>query len=461
MENLVKKGLVGVFILILILSLAACGSSEPADGNRSGENSQTNSDTNKASETNSETDNSSDNTEKANDSEPREKVIIEYWHAYSDQEVVVLEEKIKPLFEKEYPHIELKLTHMPNDGLKQQVIAAVAGDSAPDLMRMDIAWVPEFADMGALKNISSMSGFDEVKNSVFPGPMSTNRYDGDYYGVPLDTNTKVAIYNKLILEKAGLSNPPETMEELEKAARTLVDQGEMGGIGIGGTYAWGYLPYFWSLGGSIMDGDYSKVQGNLNSSESIQALEKIVSWNDEGLISPTILGGEPSTWDGIKQDNYLMIDDGPWFYSILMNDENAERDIMDYTIRSVLPAGAGGSRSVIGGQNLVAFVNSKHPEEAWIFAQWMLGKEPQNIMAETGLIPSNKEAANDPGFLQVPFVKEYVEQLETALPRPPIPQWGELEEIVNLAFEKAVRGKMSPEDALNEAAKQGEAVLKD
>jgi multiple sugar transport system substrate-binding protein len=107
----------------------------------------------------------------------------------------------------------------------------------------------------------------------------------------------------------------------------------------------------------------------------------------------------------------------------------------------------------------VIFSNSKHPEEAWTFARWMLTEEPQKIMIEAGMIPTNKAAADAMKDMNVPYIAEYVQQLETALPRTPIPQWSEMEGIFNLAFEKAIRGELEPKAALDDAAKQIQAIL--
>lgn len=437
--KLSKKLTSTVLAAAFVISLTACGSGGSTESSTAP---QASTSTGEAAATN------------------KEKVTIEYWHTYSDQEEKVLNEEIKPLFEKQNPGIELKLTRMPYEGLKEQVIAGVAGDAAPDLMRMDIVWVPEFAKMGALKDVSKLDGFTELKASVFEAPMATNKYKEGYFGVPVNTNTKVAIYNKSVFDEIGLKEVPKTMDELEAAAKLAVAKGKKGAIGIGGSYSWGFLPYFWSLGGKMTSDDYTKAEGFLNSPESVKALEKIVEWQKGGLVTPTILGGEPGAWDGVKNNEYLMIDDGPWFYSILMNEADSAFKPMEHTIRGLVPAGAGGSRSVVGGEDLVMFANSKHPDEAWTFAKWMLGEEPQKIMSKLGLIPANKSAANDPKFLEVPFIKEYVKQLETALPRTPIPQWGEMEGVVNLAVEKAVRGELEPKAALDEAAKNIEVILK-
>lgn len=390
----------------------------------------------------------------------KDQVTLEMWHTYSDQEEIVFNEQVLPKFEEE-TGIKVNSVRMPYDGLKQQVIAGVSGDAAPDLMRMDIVWVPEFAKLGALEEVSNKGGFDDIAKQVFEGSLATNSYEGKHFGLPLNTNTKVAVWNKAAMEKAGVKQVPQTMDELADAARKAKSAGLLGGIGIGGSGSWGSLPYFWSLGGKLTSDDYTQVDGYLNSPESIKAVETMLQWKNEGLTAPSLLGGEPGTWDGIKNDEYLMIDDGPWFFSILMNDENESRNVIDYTERSLIPAGPGGSRSVVGGENLVMFANSKHKEEAWTFMKWMLQEEAQVLMASTGMIPTNKQAAASEEVQKVPFIAEYTKQLETALPRTPVPNWAKMEEVYNISMEKIMRGEAQPADELNNAVKQIETILKE
>lgn len=99
-----------------------------------------------------------------------EEVTITYWHTHGDAEEVVLKEQIVPEFEKQFPNIHVKLVRMPYDGLKQQVIQGVSSGTAPDLMRMDIIWVTEFAKLGALVPVDDLPGFAEMKETLFEGP---------------------------------------------------------------------------------------------------------------------------------------------------------------------------------------------------------------------------------------------------------------------------------------------------
>ncbi|THF74003.1 extracellular solute-binding protein [Cohnella fermenti] len=385
---------------------------------------------------------------------------IEFWHAYGEGEEKVLLEEVLPKFKELHPNITVNATRMPTENLDQQVLTAVAGGAAPDLMRMDNTWVSRMAKEGALQTVDSFPGFDEIKERSFDGPLSTNLYNGKYYGVPLDTNTKIAIYNKELLAEAGATEPPQTIDELVTLARNLKAKGKYYGITIGGPDAWNMPPFFWTLGGSITDDNYTTASGYLNGEASVKALETIISWNDEGLLAPPILGGQPGTWEGLRGEegspaSYMMINDGPWFFSIL---GDAVKDTM---IPAKMPNGPdGSSHSVIGGQDLVIFNGAKQPEAAWTFSQFLLSDEIQVLMAvKTGAIPVIKTAANAEELKSVYYLDEFVAEMDTAYARTPSANWNQISDVFGKAFESALRKEATAQEALDKAAKEIDALL--
>lgn len=403
--------------------------------------------------------------------EPAEPATVEFWHAFGEGEEKVLLEEVIPKFNEQYPQITIKATRMPTENLDQQVLTAAAGGAVPDLMRMDNTWIPRMAKEGALLPLAALKdgeveekaefpGFGEIKARSFEGPMSTNIYDGQYYGVPLDTNTKIAIYNKELLAEAGATEPPKTIDELVALAKALKAKKKFG-ITIGGPDAWNMPPWFWTLGGKITDDAYTTATGYLNSDASVKALETIVSWNDEGLLAPPILGGQPGTWEGLRGEegkpaSYMMINEGPWFFGIL---GDAVKDTM---IPAKMPNGPdGSSHSVIGGQDLVFFQGAKQPEAAWVFAQFLLSDEIQTLMAvKTGAIPVIKTAASAEALKDVYYFDEYVAEMETAYARTPSARWNEISDIFGKAFESALRKKATAKEALDKAAAEIDAKLK-
>src|SRR5215207_6697165 len=120
----------------------------------------------------------------------QEPVTITFWHTYNQvsPENEALVETLIPMFEAEHPDIHVESVPYPYDGFRQALLTSAAGGEGPDIVRLDIIWSPEFAEQGILMNLSeSMPDFDEYAARVFPGPLSTNAYDGAYYGLPLDT----------------------------------------------------------------------------------------------------------------------------------------------------------------------------------------------------------------------------------------------------------------------------------
>jgi len=382
------------------------------------------------------------------------KVTITFWHTFSDTEKVVFNKQIVPEFEKEYPNIKIKSVTMPTNGLKQQVVQAVNSSSGPDVMRMDIIWVPEFANMGSLKEVDNMDGFKTIKDGSFEAPLNTTKWKDKYYGVPQDTNTKVAIYSKALLKEAGLNEAPKTMDDLISSAEKLKGKYKSGLLGISGTEAWAMSPWFLSLGGKYCDDKYTKADGYINSDDSVAALEKIVKLNDEGVIGKVMLGGQPGTWDGIKKSQYLMIDDGPWFYSILKDEAKQKAE------PALIPEGKGGSVSVVGGEDLVMFQNTKHEKESWEFMKFMSSKKVQvELEQKANLMPTNKEAANDSKVTSDPIEKLYLQQMKTAWARIPNPKFEEMNDKIQKTFEAAIRHKGTTKDLLNQLAKDMDALF--
>lgn len=381
-----------------------------------------------------------------------ESVTITFWHTYSTDspENKALVEQVIPAFQKKYPNITVKAVVYPYEGLHDKLVTGVAGGNVPDVMRMDIIWVPEFAKMGALQAVDGMQGFSDIKSKVFAGPLATNAYKGKFYGVPLDTNTQVMIYNQDVLKAAGFAAPPATIDEFVKYMQAATGNGKFA-FAQSGTNPWTMLPLFWTLGGSVTNPDYTKATGFLNSDASVKALSTLKDWFKGG--APSLLGGQPDTWGGFKAGTYGAIQDGPWAFAAL------QPDLKDKMVGAPIPKGPAGSISVVGGEDIVMFANSQHKNEAWTFIQYMLSDEAQQIMAKVGQMPVTQSASGSDAVKQTAYYAPYVTQLATAQPRTPVPAWTQMEKIIADAFESVFRDKATPQDALTKAAQQIDPLL--
>ena len=368
---------------------------------------------------------------------------ITFWHTYNTDgaEDKQLTGVVIPAFERLCPNITVDAVVMPYDGLHDTLVTAVAGGGLPDVMRMDIIWTPEFAKLGALTALDAMPGFDAIQGSVFPGPLATNIYQGKYYGLPLDTNTQVLVYNKALVPTA-----PTTLDEVRAAAEALKGQKDTWGLALGGDGPWNVFPWFWTAGGEVTNEDYSKASGFLDSDASVTALQWLVDMQNDGLLGPSSIGKKPDSWGGFKAGNYGMMADGPWFFPIIGAEMGPD------VVGARMPTGPGGSISVVGGENLVTFATSPNQEADWAFSQFMMSDEAQQAMATVGQIPASRDAAASAAVTSVPYLAPFMAQLETARPRTVTPVWPQLDKILTDAFDAALRGTKTASQALHDAA---------
>lgn len=386
-------------------------------------------------------------------------VTISFWHGYSELETQVLVEQVIPAFEAQHPNIKVEAIRLGYDELRDKVVTTAAAGGGPDVMRLDIIWTPGFAASGLLEPLDRYEGFQELLSEVYPGPLSTNYYAGAYYGLPLTTNTQIYVYNEEIFEQAGVA-APRTFDEFEQVSRLLTRQegGETQrwGYDIGGPWAWHLLPWIWSNGGDVTDPDITTASGYLDGPGTIGALERITEWAMAGFLAPNIFQQGFDSWGSFVNGQLAARQDGPWFPRWI--EENYPGMRVGYAL---IPAGAGGeSISVVGGENIAMASGSAHKAEAWTFVKFMLSEEAQSMMAAIGQIPVIRSAIYIPEFQESKYYPVYLEQIATARARTPHPNYSQIEQVIQAAFWQAISGEASPRAALEDAARQVNALLR-
>src|SRR5471030_1304479 len=153
-------------------------------------------------------------------------VTLTFWGTYGNggnkTQTDALSKTIIPAFEKANPAIKINYVDIPYDSLLQKLTTSAAGGELPDLVRADIGWVPKFGALGVFAPLdTTMSDFASLSADTYPGSLATNKWGAHYFGLPLDTNTRVLITNPKTLASAGITSPPATFAELRAAAPKL------------------------------------------------------------------------------------------------------------------------------------------------------------------------------------------------------------------------------------------------
>ncbi|CAN5305543.1 extracellular solute-binding protein [soil metagenome] len=382
---------------------------------------------------------------------------VTFWHAYSadSPEVQTLEGTIIPGFEKLHPGVTVKDVAIPYDDLHQKLITAVAGDQLPDVVRSDISWVPELANLGVLEPLdTSLADFKDLADKTYPGSLATNLWKGHYYGLPLDTNTRVLMYNQDVLTAAGIASPPATMKELVADAPALKAAGAYA-YADSGAGGWNVLPFIWSNGGDITNSDVTKATGYMNGKAAVEAVQTLVDLHKSGYLPDLILGdtGGLSTSDGLAQGTYATILDGPWMFPIFAS-QYPNFKLKD----AAVPAGADSSVSVVGGEDVVLTKSSQNKEAAKAFIDYLLSSDSQLAMAKVGQMPVLKDLGSQLTDINA-YYAQFATQLQTAKPRPATPAWTQIDSILQDAVRSAIKGDVTVQAALDDAASQSDALL--
>lgn len=380
---------------------------------------------------------------------------IQYWHTHSDPETAQLDQVIAA-FEAANPGITVEPTRYAYNDYKTALLTAISSGEVPDVARLDIAWVSEFADQGALVQLDgNLPDFDNIIKDTYPGPLSTNFWNGHYYGLPLDTNTQVLLWNKDVFEAAGISAPPATMEEFASVACTINRSAAETRYGYaqGGTYFWAPAPIFYAMGGKVTDEEITTATGYVNGPESVAAFTMLKDLYDQGCMSPNLLGGGIATDAGHAEGTYAMIIDGPWMVDIYKN------NYPDFEVNfAPIPNGPQGTTSsVVGGEDVVILEGSANQEAAMKWAAYLLSPEAQKMMAEVGQMPVLASLAGDPAM--PPYFAVFQEQLKTAQARVPHPKWSDMDNAINNAYQRMLNGDQTPQEALDQAAEEINALL--
>lgn len=398
-------------------------------------------------------------SDSAKSGEPAEKdiVTINFWHHYSAQspENETLINVLIPKFESENPGIKVNAVSHEWADLHDKILISAKSETLPDVARLDSAWIPEFHKMGVLVALDQkMDDFDEVSKGLLESAMETAHIDGSYYGLALNTNTKILFYNKKAFEEAGLS-VPTTMEDFITASKKLSGENAAGqqvwGYSEPALSGWNLCPFIWSFGGALTNPDQTKASGFLNSEETIAAIEMFAKLYEEKAITGWNSGDIPMT-DGFGTGRYTMILEGPWKIAELAG---AYPDF-EYATSS-MPAGKGGSISVLGGEDISMF-NTANQDASWKFIKFLTSEFAQVEMSKCGQIPVSKAALENDVVKQADFAP-FIEAVKTAKSRPTVSSWSEIDNELNAAVTSVINNEKSAKEAMDELALKVDKLL--
>ena len=153
---------------------------------------------------------------------------VSLWHFFTGREASVLKEAVDG-FESANPDVTVDIHDGQDDEKLQKAISS--GQNIDVGISYSTAIVGSFCSSGAFRDLAPYIERDGVNlDDIVAAPRSYTEYDGTRCTLPMLADTSALLYNKDLLNAAGISEPPETLDELKQDALELTTYNEDGSI---------------------------------------------------------------------------------------------------------------------------------------------------------------------------------------------------------------------------------------
>ncbi|MGH3585117.1 MAG: ABC transporter substrate-binding protein [Pseudonocardia sp.] len=123
------------------------------------------------------------------------------------------------------PDVPVEYTPITSAQYVQKTVAEFTGGGGPDALYVYDDSLAGWVAAQYLQPLDGLPGVDEVYSAIYPSNAEAMTVDGKRYGLPYYTDSQCLIYNADMLQKAGISAPPKSLDELEQQALKIRDAG--------------------------------------------------------------------------------------------------------------------------------------------------------------------------------------------------------------------------------------------
>lgn len=279
--------------------------------------------------------------------------------------------------------------------------------------------------------------------------------------VPKDVDTIALWYNKTMFDEAGVEYPTAdwTWDDMGVAAKKITEfyNGEKYGLVMSHEVNQeGYYNMIYSNNGEVISDD--KTKSEWDSPETIEAMQILEGWINDGILPPVETMTENSQDVLIQSGQVAMACMGSWMLAGMRDNEYAAAncDVVE------LPKSAKTGRrvSIYNGLGWAAAANGSNTEAAWKLIEYLGSKEAQQRQAELGVTMSAYKNTSDAWAGSADFnLQAYLNMMDDMVIRPYSRSTVTWEQEDIQILKKVFTGEATMEEACIEMADSMNAML--
>ena len=154
-------------------------------------------------------------------------VSLVYWGLWEDKEVM---EPLIVAYQNKYPNVKITYQKMNPQSYREKLVSrsktqgadgvGAAAIEKPDIFRFHNTWLPEIKDIVSPLPPTVMSG-EEFDKTFYPVHKKDLKVGNYYYGLPLEIDGLVLVYNQSLFKKAGIVTVPSTWDDITEIVPKL------------------------------------------------------------------------------------------------------------------------------------------------------------------------------------------------------------------------------------------------
>lgn len=338
----------------------------------------------------------------------KEAITLNVWESNNGPDAFIM--KAGEEFTKKYPNITVKYVHVELGDAAGQIALDGPAGVGPDLFA---APHDKLGEMVAGGHVLATADPAALKQKVLGACYAALTYDGKVYGYPVSAETYGLFYNKALIKETEV---PKSWTDLAAFAKKFnaANPGKYGFImDVGNAY---YTIIFTTSAGNRLFGPQGndKSNTNINSEKSIQGMKFFQSLRASLNVPAADLTTSVAD-TAFSSGTAAMHITGLW------NVVPFTKAGIDFGVSPLpsLPGDSTPAASFSGTRAMFVSAYSDHPEEAALFANFLLSPEMQKLRFETtGALPAINIQVDSP------YMAGFIKQLDYAFPMPSIPQMG-------------------------------------
>jgi multiple sugar transport system substrate-binding protein len=366
-------------------------------------------------------------------------------------------------FHKLHPNITIQFQNVSADNASQKLTTQIAGGDPPDVAYVDASATADFASRDALVNLDGYIKRSKiVKPADYVDAFKTFvTYNHHLWGLPIDGESTGLFYRKDLFAAAGIAGPPKTWDEFEADVKKLTDPAkkQYGYEVFAPEAAYYWYPWLYQAGGDLLsDNGKDVVFDSPDAQKAASFYVGLAKYSPRDYLNSNSYDGRVAFAHG----QVAMYMAGSWLAGTL-HSENPKID--DKWSTAPLPDGPAGCKTTIAGDSLVLLANSKNPDAAWLWIEYL--QKPANLALWTYKSPNGtelpplKSLLNTPDLAKTkPVLKGFAQLMQcgvaSTVSNPKFPQ---IEEQLNIELGKAFYGRESAGQALANAKQKAEQIL--